>query len=149
MELVESWPGLQNLRRLRLWRIKDPDKLARGKDGAEGQEEGFDLGGKEERDFEWTSALHTESSPAPRDAPGTSQLGRLVKLRMQTQGGHRRSAPGRAELDSSSPQCSQVTGLQVPAPARLAVFSGDPVRGSESSPRHRCLDPRSRTRCSP
>lgn len=42
MELVESWPGLQNLRWLRLWRIKDPDKLARGKDGAEGQEEGFD-----------------------------------------------------------------------------------------------------------
>lgn len=55
-------------------------------------------------------------------------MGLLVKLRMQTQGGHRRSAPGRAELDTSSSQCSQVSGLQVPAPARPAAYSGDPVR---------------------
>lgn len=34
------------------------------------------------------------------------------------QGGHRRPAPSRAELDTSFPQCSQVTVLRVPAPPR-------------------------------
>lgn len=61
---------------MRLWRIKDPDKLAsgQGKDGAEDQEEALILEGKEEKDFGWASALYTESGPAPLRLP--------LKLRM-------------------------------------------------------------------
>ena len=62
---------------------------------------------------------------------------------MRFQGGHRRPAPSRAELDTSFQQCSQVTVLRVPAPPRR-VFrrSGQWLR--ELSPAARvCLDPAS------
>lgn len=59
---------------------------------------------------------------------------------MKSQGGRRRTAPGRAELDTSFPQCSQVTGLSVPAPPRRVFREVRPV-AQRAVPA--CVDPAS------